>query len=423
MQLDPATRPTPLRSRLSAAAWMLLAAGMPSARAHADPAPNPNWQFDGSGLLYGEQGRVRVVEPIARITRLFASGQTLSAQLGLDAITGATPSGALPSGQIQTTTSTSGRTQTLPAAEIPVSPFKDLRKALDLAWQRPIGPLAVETGAHYSTEKDYRSKGGTAKLSLELMHRLTTVSIGGGINQDAVDPIGGTPVGASDTRTILTTAPDSKRVNSGMIGVSRIITRRWMMSLNATRTEERGYLTEPYKIVSLMDPLTGVTVGSLTENRPSTRNRMDLLTSSVYHLTDDVLYVSYRYYWDDWNLRSHTLDLKYRHELEDGAYVQPHARIYTQTRASFFHYGIVNGDPTPQYLSSDERLGPLNSVTLGATYGWKPKGSPGEWSFRAEYIRQFGTGYPGSAIGVQREINLMPPVSIGTAMVVYTVQF
>jgi hypothetical protein len=393
------------------------------AGSHADPAPIPKWQFEGSGLLYGEQGRVRVVEPIARITRLFTSGQTLSAQLGLDAITGATPSGALPSGRIQTTTSASGRSQTLPAAEIPVSPFKDFRKALDLAWQMPLGPLTVATGAHYSTEKDYRSAGGNAKLSLEMMHRLTTVSIGGGINQDAVDPVGGTPVGASDTHTILTTAADSKRVNSGMVGVSRIITRRWMMSMNATRTVERGYLTEPYKVVSLMDPRTGVTVGELTENRPSTRNRMDLLTSSVYHLTDDVLYVSYRYYWDDWKLRSHTLDLKYRRDLDDGAYVQPHARIYTQTRASFFKFGLVQGDPTPELVSSDYRLGPLQTFTIGATYGWKPSGTPGEWAIRGEYIRQFGNGHPDYAIGVQRQINLMPPLSIGSVMIVYTVPF
>ena len=38
--------------------------------------------------------RTNVVEPIGRITRIFQSGQTLSAQLAIDAMTGASPTGA-----------------------------------------------------------------------------------------------------------------------------------------------------------------------------------------------------------------------------------------------------------------------------------------------------------------------------------------
>ena len=33
-----------------------------------------------------------------------------------------------------------------------------------------------------------------------------------------------------------------------------------------------------------------------------------------------------RFYRDDWGMRSNTFDLKYRDELEDGAYLQPHIR-------------------------------------------------------------------------------------------------
>jgi hypothetical protein len=111
MQLDDAGR---ARQRLRAAACVLLAAAAPSGvRAQPAPAPTPHWQFDGSGLLYGEQSRARVVEPVARITRMFADGQALSAQFAVDAMTGASPTGALPTGTVQTTTSASGNTTTL----------------------------------------------------------------------------------------------------------------------------------------------------------------------------------------------------------------------------------------------------------------------------------------------------------------------
>jgi hypothetical protein len=421
MQLDAPGRPSSLRSKLGAAACLLLASGMPAV-ARADAGATT--RLDASALLYGEKNRANVVEPNVRVTRLFPDGQSLSAQLGIDAITGASPSGAMPSGRIQTTTTPSGNVTTLPPGQIPLSPFKDTRGSLDLEWQKPLGTLFKSTAAgHFSREKDYQSLGASAKFSLDLMHRLTTVTAGGGFNRDGVFPVGGTPVPLSDGSTLLGTGSNSKRVTTGMVGVSRVLTRRWMMAVNASRTLERGYLTEPYKVVSLVDPDSGVTVGQLTEARPSTRNRTSVLASSVYHLTTDVLYSSYRFYWDDWGVRSHTVDLKYRHELGDQAFVQPHLRVYTQTAADFFGFGLLKDSPLPASATSDYRLGPLRGVTLGATYGFHVPDYPGEFSVRAEYLRQWGDGHPRDAVGVQRQLDLMPPLDIGSLVIGYTLQF
>jgi hypothetical protein len=227
---------------------------------------------------------------------------------------------------------------------------------------------------------------------------------------------------------ILGTAWNPKRVNSGMAGFSQILTRRWMVGVNGTLSVEDGYLTEPYKVVSLMDPSTGLTVGQVTENRPSRRNRRDILSSTVYHFTRDVLYLSHRYYWDDWGVRSNTVDLKYRRELGENelgkdVYLQPHLRYYAQTPADFFTFGLVHGAPLPAFISSDERLGPLRTATLGATLGFSALGTPGEWSIRAEYIRQFGKGHPNNVVGVQRDFDLFPPVNIGSLVVAYSVPF
>jgi hypothetical protein len=164
-------------------------------------------------------------------------------------------------------------------------------------------------------------------------------------------------------------------------------------------------------------------VGELTEKRPSSRDRTNLLLSSVYHHTRDVSYVSYRYYWDDWGVRSHTLDARLRHELPNEAYIQPHVRLYTQGAADFFTFGLLDGSALPQFASSDSRLGPLHTVTLGATYGFHPTGHTAEVTFRVEYIRQWGDGHPDEAVGVQRTFDLLPPVDIGSAGVGYSVKF
>jgi uncharacterized protein DUF3570 len=435
-----------LRARLGAAACLLLATAGPTAAHAADagagtPVEPPDsasarWQFDGSTLLYGERQRTNVIEPIARITRLLGGGQMLSAGLALDAITGASPTGALPTGvaspqggedRVQTVTaaSGSGSSGTKPG-DVPTRAFSDFRGALDVGWVRPLGSLLTfTTGAHYSREKDYQSLGASGQLSLDLMQRLTTLTLGAAGDHDGVFPTGGTPVGL-DSIAPRASGSNPKHVTSGMVGLSRILTRRWMVAVNASRTRERGYLTEPYKVLSIVDA-NGYPVSQLPEKRPGERIRSDVLANSVYHLARDVLYTSYRYYWDDWHIRSHTVDVKLRHELDDGAFVQPHVRLYTQSAAGFFRDGFAQDALTatglPAYASSDDRLGVRHGVTLGATYGFRVPNFAGDFTVRVEYLRQWGTGHPADAVGVQRGFDLAPGVDIGMVTAGYTVQF
>jgi len=430
MQLEGATRPRSLRGRLGAAACMLLAAGSPAA-ANAGAATDsttaaPAWQFDGSALVYGEQSRTNVIEPVGRITRLLPNGQTLSAQFALDVMSGASPSGALPSGlaTVHTTTSSSGNTSTSTSiGQMPTSHFGDLRGALDLGWQVPVLAWIVPSlGVHASREKDYQSLGVNGKLSVDLMHRLTTVTVGGGVNRDGVFPKGGTPVPLDSTAAVLTNDSQDKRVVTTLLGVSRVLTRRWMVGVNLSRTFETGYLTEPYKVVSVLDP-AGYTVGQFSENRPKSRSREDVLVSSVYHFTGDVLYLSYRHYWDDWGVRSETVDLKYRRDFAEQFFVQPHLRLYEQTAADFFRFAVDQGTPVPRFMSADERLGALRTATVGVTYGFHVPNYPGEFTARAEYIRQWGSGHPEDVVGIQRTFDVFPGVNIGSLLVGYSVQF
>jgi hypothetical protein len=422
MQLSRPTGADPLRARIAASAWALIAGGLPRLL-HADPE-NPTWQFDGSGLYYSEKDRATVVEPVARITRLFTGGRQLSAGLALDAITGASPSGALPNGETHTVTSASGTTSSSPAGEIPTTSFHDFRTALDAGYVQPVGTLfSSTTGATVSHEKDYQSLGISEKVSLDVLHRLATITVGGSVDHDAVFPVGGTPVGLSDGTVLLTTGHNPKHVTTLMAGISRVVTRRLLLAVTATGIRENGYLTEPYKVLSVLDPVTGVPVSQLTENRPDTRRRTALLGSGVYHLADDVIYGSYRYYWDDWGIRSHTVDLRYHVELPEHDYVVPHIRFYTQNAADFFRYALVQGDPLPLYASSDLRVGALRTLTLGATYGFHLVDTPGDLTARAEYLRQWGDGHPPNAIGIQQEFDLAPGVNIVTVMVGYSVRF
>ena len=409
-----------VRGRLGAAVCLVLGPGAVTARATTSTA----WRFDGSGLLYGGSGRAVVLEPMARIARVFPDGQNLSLTLGIDAVTGSSPTGAIPTTTVQTTTTPSGRVKTSTVGTVPTNAFRDARGSLDLAWEKPFREgLTTSLGTHVSKEKDYRSLGAHGKVSLALMHRLTTVTVGGGYNQDEVSPTGGTRAPFTDGTVITGTDPNPKYVTSALLGVSRVLTRRWMVGLDASRSYERGYLTEPYKVISLVDPDSGDPVGELTEKRPPTRDRRDVLGSSVYHFETDLLYVSDRYYWDDWGIRSNTVDFKYRHELVRDRYFEPHVRYYVQTGADFFRYSLTDGGTLPDFASSDFRLGPLQSFTIGGTYGFQVPGRPGEWRVRAEYLRQWGKAHPQEVIGSQRATDLSAPVEGASVAVLYSLEF
>jgi hypothetical protein len=169
--------------------------------------------------------------------------------------------------------------------------------------------------------------------------------------------------------------------------------------------------------------------------------RNDVLGTSAYQLGGNVLHLAYRYYWDDWKLTSQTFDLKVRHDLGERMYWQPHLRYYTQSPAWFYTTGLVAGAPLPDFASSDYRLGPLRTATVGATFGFHIGGAPGEWSVRTEYIRQTlrgshrvrASGEPGDAARKGASISAdalgsafaleVPPLDIGSVVIGYSIQF
>lgn len=409
-----------MREKLGRAALAAILLDIPVV-AHADSGPTT--QLDITSLFYGEQSRAQVVEPLIRATRLYPDGQSLSAQIGFDIITGASPSGALPTGDIQTTTTASGNTVTIPAGELPMTQFRDQRIGLDGDWQKPLGRYFTSViGGHFSREKDYQSVGFNGRLSVDLWRRLTTLTVGGGYNHDSVFPTGGTPAGLSDG-TIISTNGNPKQVKTLVLGIAQVLSRRWLVGVDASRTLESGYLTEPYKLISVVDATTGIPILNLTDQRPDTHNRTSILLSSTYHFTKDILYLNYRHYWDSWDVKSNTVDVKYRHELGGDMYLEPHVRYYKQNAAGFFTFDLIDGAPLPDFATADTRLGLLKTITVGSTFGFHIGDSPGEWNARAEFIRQTGESHPADAIGVQQNFDLSPPINTFAIVVGYSLHF
>lgn len=136
---------------------------------------------------------------------------------------------------------------------------------------------------------------------------------------------------------------------------------------------------------------------SYYEGRPGSRNRTSI-TFKLNHQTfpsNNIIHAAYRYYTDDWDVDSHTLDMNYRFTFENTSYLEPSLRLYQQSKANFYQnqFYVNNAaglDPTllfPEYISADYRLDDMTSVTPGIRYG-SEIGKEGRLRARLEYMSQ-----------------------------------
>lgn len=410
-----------VRSKLRTATCSLLAVTAGSAAAANF---GTKWTVEGASLVYAENKRTTVFEPLLIIKRDFGDGQTLQGKFVFDAMTGSSPTGAAATNRVQTFTTPSGNRYQTSTGETPMRKYEDQRGSGDIEWAKPLNRRFKSTlGGHASAETDYKSLGVTGTLAADLNQKLTTLSIGGGFNSDQIDPVSGVPVGLAHVDPRNTEEKTmSKRIADGMLGLTQILTPRWLAQVNYSCASENGYLTEPYKIISLIDPATGETRPGdyVYEKRPDSRIRQSVFFSTAYHLEQDVLHLSYRNYWDDWGIRSNTFDIKYDLQLANRVSLEPHVRIYHQSAADFYEYSLPRGAPLPEFASADYRFGELNTQTIGAKLGLRTAENQ-EFTLRLEYMRQSGKEHPAEAVGVQQDYSLFPPIDIMIFQVGYAV--
>ncbi len=411
--------------KLSSAACALLGI-VPQANA-SDASTEKSWTLDNSILYYSEADkRVQAIEPVLELRKKFANEREAILKFTLDVLTGATPNGATPSNVPQTFTRPSGAgTYVIDAGETPLDDtFHDTRIAVNGSWKRPLGRLSNLTlGANFSKEFDFTSMGGSVQVTRDYNQKNTTLLFGLSGEVDSIDPVGGKPIPFGVMLPAGQTQPrsgsgDNKTVIDAMLGVTQVVNRRTLMQVNYSLSSASGYLNDPYKMLSRINPTTGATIDYLFENRPDSRTKHALYWLTRYHLNRDVVSVSYRYFFDDWGITSHTIDANYNWRFAKNHYLEPRLRFYSQTEADFFRIHLLNGDPLPREASADYRLAKFNGLTYGLKWGWDlPKGRA--FIMRLEYYNAIGDGSPSEAVGIQRGLDLYPDLKALIAQVQY----
>jgi len=404
---------------LAAATCTLLGSGLPEP---VQAQEEPGWDFNTALLYYAEDDdRVEDLSLNLLARRTFVDDKFLSLGLTVDALTGASPNGALPQSRAQTFTRPSGeKTYTTPAGEAPKDDtFRDSRVALTANWQQPLGRFyQLNIGASASAEFDYVHVGLNAKIARDFNQRNTTLSAGIAVAHDILDPVGGAPIGLSP---MLDTEDNSNRMGDQtkdvfdfVLGVTQVVSKNLLVQLNYSYSDSSGYLSDPYKILSIVDGVTGDAIPTIRppgsedgpsqlnvfEHRPDERVKHSLFTQAKYYMDGKVLDLSYRYMTDDWEIDSQTVDLRFRWPLGDRSYVEPHIRYYSQSEAEFYRSSLTDSEVLPEYASSDYRLGNFDAITVGAKYGWTTGGG-NDMSVRLELYKQSGSIPSDQLIGNQ----------------------
>lgn len=382
-----------IRNKLSIATCCLLSQNVLAA-SEIDNA----WEIDSSLLYYSEDERVSVTKLIGMVKRVVSESDSATIRAVLDTMSGPTPTGAVRQ-STPSFTGASGGGISAGASTASLAHFDDTRVAMSLDWTHTHSRLLdITYSGAVSVENDYRSFSAGAKLEKETENHNYKFTFGVAATMDDVFR-----VGDNSTPKPLTLVVDNVFFGEGeknsvdaIVGVTHVINRRTLGQLNLAYGSTKGYLTDPYKVFSVVGN-TGAEAEQYYEKRPGSRTRTTLAGNIIHQLYPgkDIIDASYRYYTDDWDVDSHTFRVAYKHKYNSNQFIEPYVRLYTQTKAYFYQNSILN-DPAdliptssilPDFVSADYRLDDMWDITLGTSYGFSTD-TNGKFRARLAYFYQ-----------------------------------
>lgn len=355
------------------------------------------WKFNTGLLIYAESDeQVQAVEGAFSAKKAIDDDREIAVKVVIDSLTGASPNGAVGQQKVQTFTRPSGNgTYTVAAGETPLDDtFKDTRVAISGQYSQQVSRLwQYSGGGNFSKEYDYLSLSVNSALARDFNNRNTTASLGFSYAFDIYEPEGGIPLAKASVSDSVNRgdSDDTKQTLDLLTGITQVINRQTLMQFNYAYSTVTGYQTDPFKIVSIIDS-NGWAQDYVYESRPSDRVKQSVFWRTKYMRlpSEQVVDISYRYFWDDWGMTAHNIDTRWRFQLPDSHFIEPHLRYYNQQAVDFYNVYLSDGEARPEHVTADYRLGEMQTYTFGLKYGFPIAGN--EFSVRLEYYLTRVTG-------------------------------
>ena len=265
--------------------------------------------------------------------------------------------------------------------------YDDTRIYPALSWSRENDAKGTTIGAGLSasSEYDYHSTGinisfaqktrdRNGEFSAKLQAYIDKVKI---VLPVELRPGGGSNVG--DVHQL-----DTRRRNtfSASLSYSQIVNQQLQVQLLLDLAYQSGYLGLPFHRVYFDNNALRI------ENLPDSRFKLPIGFRANYFLGDKIILRSfYRFYYDDWGLTAHTIELETPVKLTPFLSLSPFYRFYNQTAVQYFASYQAHKITDPYYTSNYD-LSAFNSSFFGSGLRMAPpKGVLGLQHFNAVEIR------------------------------------
>ena len=247
---------------------------------------------------------------------------------------------------------------------------QDLRGHLQAGFNKTIGKSGWTLGASsaISIESDYLSLG--AGVSAERTENIGNRSYGLNV-ETYFDDLRWGRLNADYLRPVQLVYPvelrgqewfDEYRRQSYnlMLHYTQVLNRRMSLGFYPSLIYQHGLLATPFHRVYFNDHTT-----VKVENLPSERIRIPLgLQLNAFLFDRYILRSYYRFYWDNFGIKAHTLELDVPVKIRPQFSLGPTFRFYSQTEASYFqHFGAHRLDQ--EFYTSDYDLSQFHSIQLG----------------------------------------------------------
>jgi Protein of unknown function (DUF3570) len=251
------------------------------------------------------------------------------------------------------------------------SPYKERREQKSLSVEYLHGKSTYSAGYITSKENDYDANTVFASVSQDMFGDLTTVTLGYSQGKDTIGKRG-----EPDFQMPLTR-------RNYRVGVTQILTRNMLLSLNYEATTEQGYLQNPYRTMRYAGPSPG-SYTRAAETYPGTRTGTAGSASLKYYLPwRAAVQGMYRFYSDTWGIVASTAEVEYTHPLGRRLVLNGSYRFHTQTSADFYSDLFPRAD-YQNFMARDKNYASLTAqaIGVGAAYefpvtwmSWLKKGT------------------------------------------------
>lgn len=161
-------------------------------------------------------------------------------------------------------------------------------------------------------------------------------------------------------------ATASRNTFVASLSYSQIINKSFQVEFLADVAQQQGYLSLPFHRVYFKDGTVH------QENLPSKRFKLPLGVRANYFIGDKfIIKAYYRYYTDDWGMKSHTAEVETPLKITSFVSVSPFYRFYTQSGTDYFST-ISQHTIADKYYVSNFDYSKFNSNFFGASIRFAP---------------------------------------------------